>query len=258
MRLLAEEADEYIPLFRVFYDAFSNLNLNEAKRIAKVIVRRWPNYCTAHDHLGDAYGASGQVLDAIRCYKASLSLNADDARASFGLGRMLNQLGTESSKSEARRYHQDALELIKRSIHLRGGEARTYAVLGTTYGYLEQWEDAICYLCLAVELEPDMPRAWIELGRAYYFAADWQRAEEAFWKVLSLGMEDFRVPHWLSATLYQQQCYGEAIEYAVLALDSIPPGDSQHREPIHWIISHAKEAMQSIFATSSTVESPST
>jgi tetratricopeptide (TPR) repeat protein len=244
MRLLAEEADEYNPLFRDFYEAFGNLNLNEAKRIARDIVRRWPNYPTAHDHLGDAYGVAGQSLDAIRCYKTALSLNAEDPRACFGLARVLNRLGTESPKSEARGYHQEALALIKKSIHLRGGNAIKYAVLGTTYGYLEQWEDAIHYLRFAIELEPEMLRAWIELGRVCYFTSDWQGAEEAFWKALDLGVEDFRVSHWLSAVLYQQQRYGEAIEYAILALDSIPPDDSQHREPIHWIISHAKEALQ--------------
>ena len=123
-----------------------------------------------HLALGGLYRASGRDEEALEAYQAALDLNSTSPDAYIGLARVLEPLGR---KAEAEQYLRKAIEAdvsYWASFNAMGsflfGEGR----------YLEAAE----FFNMFVSRAENDARALNNLGVAYFFAADFKRAAEAW------------------------------------------------------------------------------
>lgn len=152
----------------------------------------------------DGYLPWGNVIPQLK-EAAMKALEIDntlgEAHAELAFARLLFDWDWAGSEKE-----------FKHALELNPNDARThnrYAWLLTTVGRLDE---AIEEDKRAHELDPLSSVIWVELGRRYYFARDYDKAIEEYQKVLELFPDSWYAHSELALALSQKGLYNEAIE----------------------------------------------
>jgi Flp pilus assembly protein TadD len=105
-----------------------------------------PGSATAHNNLGNMYGASGRYEDAIGELRRSLQIDPGDWIVHFWLGCLYLQ--QNSATDAVRAFHQ--------SLRLRGESALIRYNLALCYEAIDERELARNYIDRAIELNPEL------------------------------------------------------------------------------------------------------
>ncbi len=96
---------------------------------------------------------AGRLASAARKYRMILNADAKNVPAYQGLALCLMGLGQ----------YRDAEEQCNRALGLGQELATTYAILGTLYSRQQRFEEGETLLHKAIELDPTVEKAYIEL-----------------------------------------------------------------------------------------------
>jgi predicted O-linked N-acetylglucosamine transferase (SPINDLY family) len=112
----------------------------------------------------------GELAQAQKRYRRVLAEQPNHPDAVHLLGLLLHQSGR----------CQDGIALMRRSIELRPGVAAFHYNLGKALGTQRLVDGAIVELSRAVDLDPNLPDAWVELGSMYRAQGRLEEAIEAY------------------------------------------------------------------------------
>jgi TolB-like protein/class 3 adenylate cyclase/Tfp pilus assembly protein PilF len=174
----------------------------EARALAQQAIAIDPAYAPAYAVLGDTYNSAyitqwggPDALD--RAYDAArkaVELDPSLSTAHELLGRVFLR----------RRQHDDAVAAIERSISLNPNQPRHYASLADTLTFANRAKEAVDFLRKANRLDPFYPpRQNMYLGRAYYFARQFDKA------VAQLRICAARAPKWRPCYMFLAPAYAE-------------------------------------------------
>lgn len=172
----------------------------EARALAERAIAIDPAYAPAYAVLGDTYNSAyitqwegPEALE--RAYKAARKAVELDPLLSTAhelLGRVFLR----------RRQHDDAIAAIERSITLNPNQPRHYASLADTLTFANRAKEAVELLKKANRLDPFYPpRQNMYLGRAYYFAKQFDKA------VAQLKICAARAPKWRPCHMFLAPAY---------------------------------------------------
>ena len=191
--------------------------------------QRWtiaqPRSSAAWNHLGFAYGETGQAAKKIEAYQQALRIKPD-IFAWFSLGIAYKEAGQHAKAIEA---FQQALridpenaglwhylgiaygetgqaakkiEAYQQALHLKP-DAGTWVILGHAYEETGQTAKAIDAYQQALRLNPEYADAWFNLGNVHYDSGQTAKAVEAFQQALRID------PEHANAWAYLGIAYGE-------------------------------------------------
>jgi tetratricopeptide (TPR) repeat protein len=202
----------------------------------------------AYAEMGDGHAKKGETLEAVECYRKSLTLDPNCATAWFGLGNMFFELNDLESATlsyqnaaslqpaaagpqyslgralDLQGRHQDALIHLVRACELNPFNADFWTNLGNVHAHLGNSQDALdCYdrsLTLTDRpAEAHISRAIVLLDRGD-FREGW-REYEYRWQRSAFKKRPFGRPQWKGESLEDQrillhmdQGYGDAIQFA--------------------------------------------
>ena len=138
-------------------DAHNNLGnalkaigqLDEAvKSFGRALAIR-PEFAEAHSNLGNALQDLGQLDDAVTSFRRALTIKPDLAEASFNLGNALQDL----------RHFDDSVANYRRALEIKPDYVEAHYNLGNALGYLGCIEKAIDSYRRALEIKPDFFQA---------------------------------------------------------------------------------------------------
>jgi predicted O-linked N-acetylglucosamine transferase (SPINDLY family) len=116
-----------------------------------------PQVAEFHATLAAAYGALGQVGDAIAAWRQVVSLRPDAAQAHFSLGNALNQAGRL----------QEAAASFQNAVRFQPDLAEARNNLGLALAAGGRLEDAITCYREVLRTRPELPEPYYNLGNAY-------------------------------------------------------------------------------------------
>jgi non-specific serine/threonine protein kinase len=178
-----------------------------------------PRYAAAFSELGAAYRLKGYFLGmpeliqrAIECEEKALALSPQLASARIHLGMSLGNLGR----------HEEALTALREAIRIEPRNATAHTALGR-FLWAERGliEEGIVELERAVELNPEMGYAYLQLGLLHAISGNLERAEEVSRQAIELqeklisgneGLHIVGAYSRLGYVLYLKGRYQEAID----------------------------------------------
>ena len=129
-------------------------------------------------HLADAHIGRKQFDKATEIMGKILKLKPNDADE-------LNEIGWLYGKMEN---FDKALELCKKAIELKPNAAHIHHSVGWINRKLKNYEEAIKSFKISADLDKTRADAWYDLAFIYYDQQDYKLANEAFQKVLDIGI----------------------------------------------------------------------
>lgn len=135
----------------------------------------YPGNWRAWSWLGDASKTQGRLKDAIRAYRASLSLNPKQAPTWVALAEALSVAG----------HDDEAEKIFAAAVSARPKEPWFWYLLGIHWLKVGEYQEAIEPLEKSIELQPS-PMAHHSLGSIYLRLGQKEKAEESFRKALVL------------------------------------------------------------------------
>jgi predicted O-linked N-acetylglucosamine transferase (SPINDLY family) len=130
--------------------------LQDALRCYRRAVELKPDFAEAHSNLGNVFDDLGQLEEAVRCHRRALEINPDVPEAHNWLGIALKDLGRLD----------EAVQCYQRALALRPEFAEAHGNLGNALKSLGRLEEAIASHRRAVALAPDSAAAHGNLGIA--------------------------------------------------------------------------------------------
>jgi protein O-mannosyl-transferase len=173
-----------------------------------------PNSATVQSSLGVSYYQVGQYDNAIAPLERSLAIEPDAYLAHLYLALALSALGDS----------QEASIHLRRAEDLPKDRFPPWSLFGQAYANLKQWDRAIEYDRMEIELEPKNPVLYTGLGEA--LEANGQREDSiaAFRRAIQLEAGSLDASINLAITLAEQGDLDEAIDLLDFALRSHPDG----------------------------------
>ncbi len=179
--------------------------------------KNWHAVVRTMNGIGIIYKRIGKYKEAIKSYKKALSIDKK-----FNLGRDLTYIyhNLANAYIEIEAYKKSLLYLRKSlelcyKVNNNYGIAANFAVMGRNYKLQKKYGTAIEYLEQSVSIRENLPqkrslsRSLIELGDAYAYAGDNQKAED----LLLQGME---MAQQVKAKQIVQDAYRYLTDYFVL------------------------------------------
>jgi len=154
---------------------------SKAEENLRVAIDKNPAYAEARNNLGIVLAERKAWDEAIREFDAAAGnvMYATPERAYFNLGEAYRAKG-DPSRAEA---------AYRRAIRSNELYAPAYIAISTVLGGQGKWEEAGSVLSRCVELLPDYPPAWMELGRVYARLGRTTEALKAFNTVLAVSTD---------------------------------------------------------------------
>ena len=179
----------------------------------------------AHNNLGVALAARGDVEGAMAQYQAALRVKPDCADAHNNVGLMLWRQGRR----------EDAAEQYRLSLRAAPGAAETHSNLGVVLTELGQRDEAIAHLNEAIRLDPQFAGAHVNLGNVWRDSGRTQEAIEQYEQALRIKPDSADPHNNLGAILAQQGRREEALEQFRAALRYDPGSADIHTTwPSRW------------------------
>jgi DNA-binding winged helix-turn-helix (wHTH) protein/TolB-like protein/Tfp pilus assembly protein PilF len=177
--------------------------LSEAQRYFKSAVERDPNFALAYVGLTDTILFTGDPSEATVAYAKAMSIDPN-------LGEIYASIGFYNT------FHQwkwDDAELnFKKSIELKPGYGTAHQWYATLLMIRGRHAEAVAELERALEINPNSYNFLADLGQAYYFARDYESAENYNRRALEI-YPDFLFAHQnLEHVYFQTGQYEKAIE----------------------------------------------
>lgn len=155
--------------------------------------------------------------------------------------------------------HREAIDAYSMGLTAAPMDWYCHRHKGHTYLNLEQAEEAAAALTMAVRLDPDNWDSWYHLGLSFYALGDFQRAEEAYARTLTLcdtARELVPLVNWYYLTLIRQGKMEKAKEIAALVtkdadidhgmnyyrLDMVYNGNVDIEEALEWAEKNCMDA----------------
>jgi tetratricopeptide (TPR) repeat protein len=151
--------------------------VNEALAFYRVAVGLRPGNAPAHNNLGAALKARGNVKEAIECWRKALDLDPKLVEAHNNLGNALAD----------QRDVKGAIECYKRALDIDPKDAYTHINLGVALQAQGDVQGAIACYQTAIDLEPKLAGAHINLGHALRKQGKFVLALEALRRGHELG-----------------------------------------------------------------------
>ena len=190
----------------------------------QVTSRNW----LAHNNLGRALFAAGQVDEAIAEYGEALSISPGYADAHYNLGTALARKGQDA----------EAIEQFDQALRLAPTFAGAHNNLGGVLAGRGQIDAAIEHYDLAMRLDPDNAEAPYNMGNALFARGRIDAAIAHYRRALALRPDRAEVHNNLGNALVRAGRAGEAIEQYEQAL-RIRPDFSEARTNLR----HVNDAM---------------
>jgi len=170
-----------------------------------------PEAYEVYEAVGRLRLETGDNAEAEQAYRRALKLVPESPDALMGLA---NALAAAGKTEEARTAHLAAIDAQPRY-------AAAYLAYGTFLFLEGHPREAIAPFQRATELTPDNPSAFNNLGSAYMYVGDFDRASDALSR--SLAIEPRRASYSnLGMVLYYRGRYAEAIAMTRKAIDVAP------------------------------------
>jgi tetratricopeptide (TPR) repeat protein len=137
----------------------------------KQAVALYPSSFDAYRDMGRAYDEIGDTADALRSYDMALKINPNDSKT----------LNNKSTLLFARRDYAAALELLKQAVYLDPRYADGLRNLGSCYGMMGDYDDALTYLFKSLDFENDKQKdagTYRMIGMTYLYMGDKQKSDE--------------------------------------------------------------------------------
>jgi len=183
--------------------------LDKAIEYFKQAIEKDPGFALAYVGLADSYVVPANRLapresmpKAKEAALKALEINERLAEAHATLGRALASYDWDWPAAEKE---------FKRAVELNPNYAVAHQWYGGYLGVMGRPEEAISERRLAVELEPLSLIINFELGSAYYFSHDYDRAIEQFQRTLELDRNFPPATNFLPAVYEQKRMYAEAL-----------------------------------------------
>jgi len=183
--------------------------LDKAIEYFKQAIEKDPGFALAYVGLADSYVVPANRLPpresmpkAKEAALRALEINERLAEAHATLGRALASYDWDWPAAERE---------FKRAVELNPNYAVAHQWYGGYFAVMGRPEEAISERRLAVELEPLSLIINFELGSAYYFSHDYDRALEQFQKTLELDQNFPPATNFLPAVYEQKRMYAEAL-----------------------------------------------
>ncbi|HEX9390194.1 MAG TPA: tetratricopeptide repeat protein [Usitatibacteraceae bacterium] len=160
---------------------------------------------------GDEYLKSGEYEAAVANYRAALAINANDATAYIGLGRVAIEQGD----------HEDAVRFINNALSANPPNANAHYLLGTVFHAQLKLDEAIKQFEKALSLQPDFAPVYGALCYAYFQSGQRDKAKEILAQGIALHPE-FADLYFFRGNLYVEDgdhanavpCYQRAVSIA--------------------------------------------
>jgi len=144
-------------------------------RIANAPLERMPKILPeTHFAAARLLEEQGQIGKAIIQYRKTIAVNHKFVAAYHRLGMLLSKGGR----------HEEAVEMLQETVTLKPDDARLRNNLGFELMFLEQWAQAKENFTKAIELNPKLVRAQVNLGLVYSKLGDFDQALVCFKAVL--------------------------------------------------------------------------
>ena len=156
-------------------------DMSKAEEHLRRAIDKKPDYADARNNLGIVLAERKAWDEAIREFEAAAAnvMYTTPERAYFNLGEAYRAKGDPANAEGAYRRALRANELY----------APAYIALSAVLGGQGKWNDAASVLTRCVEVLPDYPSCWMELGRAWLRLSRPAEALKAFDKVLAVSSD---------------------------------------------------------------------
>jgi tetratricopeptide (TPR) repeat protein len=190
--------------------------VNEAVAFGRVAVGLRPGNAPAHNDLGTALQAQGDLKGAIACYRKALKLDPKDAPAHNNLGNALHHQGDVKG----------AIACYRKALDLDPKLVQAHTNLGNALHDQKDWKGAIACFKKALDLDPKNAKTHYNLGIALYEQGDVKGAIACFHKALELEPKLVQAHYSLGVALKAQRDVKGAIACYTKAL-ALDPKDAK-------------------------------
>ena len=150
--------------------------------IQQAIAATRPTQAEPYFALGEVYRKSGRPEEAIRAYKQSISRAADDPRPYTTISGLLLTQGDADQ----------AIALLEPALERMPADTALLNSLAVVFARTQRFGDALNLLSKAVQLNPDEPLTWLNLGVSLEAKGDRKGARAAYSRAVTL-QPDFAV-----------------------------------------------------------------
>jgi tetratricopeptide (TPR) repeat protein len=202
-------------------------------------------------NLGLAYYKQGDLRDAAPLFAEVLTHRPGDAQAAILLGdcdlklglapdalKLLQPLEPENAANPDFQYLLGEVEIAAgqpregaerlNKLAVATNSADAYAIAGTAWMKVNEFEQARAALDAATKLKPDLPGIFGQAALAHDKTGDQDGAEPLFREALKRNPEDFESNLYLGAILYKRRQVDEALPFLTKAL-ALKPDDTMAR-----------------------------
>lgn len=144
-----------------------------------------PTYKNAYLLRGNVYYYQRKYEEAIADFKTAIAIDPNYAEAKKNLGVVYRDYGKYNG--EVLGNPGGALELLNESAKLNDTDAETIRLLGVANGYLGKHDEAIKWFTKIIEINPQNSFGWYDLGTAYFYKGDKEKAKAYQDKALQMN-----------------------------------------------------------------------
>jgi serine/threonine-protein kinase len=177
---LAPTSDDAVEGLAAAYDSLGKTKEAEATYRKAIALR--PKYWLGYNALGAFYFSHGRYHEAAEMFAQVVSIAPDSFRGWSNLG------GTYVAEGR----FAEAIPLLLHSLSVRPSEG-AYSNLATAYFELRRFAEAVEAYNKALHTNEQDYAIWGNLGVAYEFAGDRDRAEKAYQRAISMAMSSLQV-----------------------------------------------------------------
>lgn len=159
----------------------------KARNFLEGAVKADPACARCYRTLGDFYSKQGNLPDAAASYRRALELNPDFGIVEGSLAEVYNRAGLRFLDPPNKAALFEAMTLFLNAISLRPGVATYYGNLALYFYFSGEYDRAIQYCKLVLEMEPDNSRMYYNMGHAYRMKGEKEKAIEAYRKYVAMG-----------------------------------------------------------------------
>jgi tetratricopeptide (TPR) repeat protein len=135
------------------------------------ILNKNPHHQLAEKNFMQVLAACDSVVLKIEVLKSFLTLRPDHFKANYNLGNILGQYQNNIEAS---------VHYLVKAQSIRPGDYKVAQDLGVAYGMLGKWDESVYWTKKAIELNPNDPTSYINLGVTYRNTGNLTRAHEYF------------------------------------------------------------------------------
>jgi len=217
---LLEQFTNSINLYNIIGAANQSLgNLEEAIKAYKKSLSIKPDYAEAHNNIGVTLREQGKLDKAVTALKKALSIKPDYAEAYNNIGIVLRNLGKL----------EEAIEAYTKALSLKPGYAQALNNIGVALQDQGKLDQAIVAFNKSLSINPDYAEAHHNLGNALKKQGQLDKAVMAFSKALSIKPGYADTYNNMGNTLKEQGEINKAVEAYTKALSIKPDyGSARH------------------------------